>query len=370
MRLRTTRPGPTRPNRGRRTRQLIGVGLVAALSAAGCAKDSGGDDALVTGTDFEASTQFLATVATQSKATVHRFEMEMSMAMSMPEGSLDITVPFASGMQRGDEMSMVIDMAPIFEEMSKQLGEPMPPMFGAMDMTIETVGDTETLYMRSPLFGMVMATIGDDLPEAAPLAALADGWGSLDLARLGNQFGPADVQSLAGNSQAGDPGAFLDLLAEVDDVRELGQGKLRGVAVRGLVADVSLAEMMELQGIDRDEFLDAYTGQMPGGLHEDPEGAMDGFLETSLPIEVWIDDDGLLRRLSFDMGEMFAALDVLAIEDEIGDVTMKAGITMDLFDYGDESIEIVFPEDAVDVTDAFIGLMEAAEKQSGALALG
>ena len=79
-----------------------------------------------------------------------------------------------------------------------------------------------------------------------------------------------------------------------------------------------------------------------------------------MDVEVWIDGNSHVRRMSIDMG---AGLDALA--KEVGDDLPGGGLgmvmTFDFFDYGDDAIEIDVPADSdtVDVTDKFVELYES-----------
>lgn len=341
--------------RGARSARRIGAGAAALLLGAGCAQEAD-DSALVTATEFEASTGFLATVAEQSATTVHRFEMEISMVMSADAMSVDLTAPMGDGEHQGDRTSMVMDMAPMLEEMSRQLGEPVPPEMSALDLTIEMAADGEVMYMRIPGMAAMFDQAGaEDVPaEMGPLLELGDRWGRLDIAAVGESVGMADVQSVFGATQAGDPGIYLDLVAGADEARELGDDRVRGVPVHGLAADITLGDLFEEQGIDPED----YVAQFGGGAAGSPAavaGALDAFLTGALPVEVWVDDDGYVRRLTIEMDlvEMLAGLDLLDPPQEL-----SVGTSMDFFDYGDESINIEMPDDWVDVTDAFLAVLE------------
>ncbi|MFP3901844.1 MAG: hypothetical protein ACLFXM_13395, partial [Acidimicrobiia bacterium] len=328
------------------------------LLGAGCAQ-SADDDPLATGTDSEATTGFLASAAERSSATVHRFEIDFSMVMRDPASGVDIDFSGQAGYgeQQGDRMSMVMDMGTMMEEMGEQAGEPMPPEMEAFDLTIEMVIDPETLYMRAPFFAQLSDMLeSEGMPPdmMGPFDRMGDGWGRIDLAALGDSYGMADLQSAMSGAQFGDPTVYLDLVAGADQVRELGDDEIRGVEVRGVAADVSVEEMLDQQGIDPEDYVSQFAGPGLPGAGE----TLDELFTGTLPIEVWVDGDGYVRRLSIDMDltEALSSLDLPSAPPL--DFEMSFGTSIDFFDYGDESISVEPPEDWVDVTDEFVQFLE------------
>ena len=77
----------------------------------------------------------------------------------------------------------------------------------------------------------------------------------------------------------------------------------------------------------------------------------------TVPPEAWVDEQGLVRRvvLTVDMGSVVEAMDLPA---GAGPFEVSSGTTMDLFDYGDESIEIEIPTDYVDITDPYREMLD------------
>ena len=80
--------------------------------------------------------------------------------------------------------------------------------------------------------------------------------------------------------------------------------------------------------------------------------------DTPTTIEVWIDDDGYLRRFEFgwDMADLASALGEDPGELEglgFGDFRY----VMDMFDYG-TTVDFEAPADAVDITDAYAALAQ------------
>jgi hypothetical protein len=117
-----------------------------------------------------------------------------------------------------------------------------------------------------------------------------------------------DAATVSGpGSGASDPTAALDYLRGVSgSVEEQGTEKVRGTETRKLHADVDVGlAAQQLQGVARRSIL-----------------ALQQLGVSSIPVDVWIDDQGRLRR-------EFATLD---IQNQGQQAQMT--ITIELFDYG------------------------------------
>jgi hypothetical protein len=90
-----------------------------------------------------------------------------------------------------------------------------------------------------------------------------------------------------------------------------------------------------------------------------------------VPVEVWVDRDGLVRRVGFGFHRDDVAESVGPETD--GAVTAAPFVpadvdyTLDLFDYGDQSIDVEFPADVVDMTDAYRQMFESALESGSAV---
>jgi hypothetical protein len=217
-------------------------------------------------------------------------------------------------------------------------------------MTMEMVGDPTQQFIRTPIFAMAEEEEpGGFGPAGQTLAEIDDQWGRIDIAALGDAL-PSDVQE-AVTGQGADPSAFFDLVANAEGVEELGEDEVGGVAVTGMSADVLYGDLLESSGTDPE----ALAQSMPG---EDAERIASALGELTMPMEVWVDDEGLVRRMAYslDTAELARSLDLP--EDEMAEDEMFAiAYTIDVSDYGADDIDIRFPEDSVDITDAFAQLM-------------
>ncbi|MGH9228772.1 MAG: hypothetical protein ACRD07_08590 [Acidimicrobiales bacterium] len=248
-----------------------------------------------------------------------------------PPGGDEVVVE--TGEQDGERFHVRQDLA-------AQFG-PLLPADADADLAIETAGDGSTLYLRMPVFatledltsGFAISPFGDLIDQ------LGTGWGRVDLTELADVMpGLQDSSSTMGTHV---PRLFVDVVTRAQDVRELGQDKIRGVAVDGLAAEVPFANLLGAQGT--------------------ASGGIEVMNHITVPIEVWVDRDGLVRRVNFGFrrDDVAEALGRDGATVSMSSFPADVDYTLDLFDYGDESIGIEFPTDAVDVTDAYRQMLES-----------
>jgi hypothetical protein len=180
----------------------------------------------------------------------------------------------------------------------------LPEGAGAMLGSIDMVFAGTVFYMR-------MDGMSGYLPQGKE-------WIKVDMQALGEDAG-IDFQQLQGLGQ--DPSQQLDYLRGVSDVEEVGTEEVRGVETTHYKGTVDLDKVVEQhpeakEGIERIRKL---TG-----------------LE-SMPVEVWIDGDGLPRRMSQKM----------TMQPETSQTTgpVSMDFLMEFFDYGTE-IEVEIPDES------------------------
>ncbi|MGH9113506.1 MAG: hypothetical protein ACRDZN_14595, partial [Acidimicrobiales bacterium] len=324
-----------------------------------CADEADPADLTIGSVEFEATPEFVADAAERSTGEPYRVEVDLSFQIGA--GGDASGPPFMTGEFDGDSSSTETDMGAMFGEIDDLAppGEGVFDEFTKADLTMETITEGSTLYLRAPLYSALREMMPGGLPaQFDALADLGDEWGRVDLEALGSEFGWADVASSAGG-QVADPSDYLDLVADTDDVRDLGAGDVRGDEVHGVAADVTYADVLESQGVDREDFADLMTSAMPEGGPGAQELAdvVDAVLDTPMPIELWVDGAGYVRKLEFtmNMGAMFEGVD--GGDDAAAMIGAASfGTAMEFFDYGDETIDIDVPaaaRDAADVTDAY-----------------
>jgi hypothetical protein len=357
----------TADRRGRATPLAsVALALTLAAAAAACAQEADPADFAIGDVEFEATPEFVAEAAERSTDEPYRWEADLRMQLAFAGESIDVDAPFMSGEQDGELSRSVIDMGALFEELDEMAppGGAMPPELADADLTMETVADSSTMYLRAPLFEALAEMGGGaasgQLGPMAELAELGDDWGRVDLDALGDVLPLNDLASTAGG-QATDPSAFFDLVTAAEEVQELGDAAVRGVTVRGVGAEITLGELFEASGMDPDEFAESMGNALPS----DADTFIEAMLDVSMPIEAWIDGDGYVRRLVYEM-DLLAMFESAGSSDDLGGDApdeFSYGFTMDFLDYGDDSILIELPDadDAVDVTDAFLETYAGSE---------
>lgn len=169
---------------------------------------------------------------------------------------------------------------------------------GPVDTSIDEVIKGWTVYVRSPLFGTM-------LPEGAH-------WASLDLKKLGSKYG-VDLGQLSQVS----PSDTLTALKKAGSVHDLGRARIDGVSTTHYEAVIAL-------------------DKLPGGSSLAKLAHL-----SAVPIDVWIDGQGLMRRL------------VLSESVDVNGQSAATRITMDLSRFG-EPVHVTVPSagDTFDLTSA------------------
>lgn len=251
---------------------LLGC-LVAAVVLAGC----GGS------TRDSVSLDSVAHAATRTaEAGSSRFELRMTMDTGGQSVAMSASGAFDYDGQRG--------------RMTMQ----MPELGGSF----EVLFDGTVLFMRMP---EAQAT---QLPGGKR-------WLKVDLQRLGGLAG-ADVGALMQMQRQQNPAQLLDYLKSVEgSAQQLGREEVRGVATTHYRATMDLRKALDLQ-------LEALPEEQRAALRAQLEHALATVAQQGgIPIDVWVDDDGVARRMAMKLA-MAAGAGAAA--------TME--MSMDLFDFG------------------------------------
>jgi len=217
----------------------------------------------------------------------------------------------ATGVFDSDEqqMAMEMDLGGMFAGLAESTGETLPADF---DEPFRFVVDGTTVYLRFPML--------DALTDSSDwLSATAE-----DLGQSADSLG-------IGNSGY-DPSKLLEVLRGVtDDVEAAGEDEVRGVPTTRYTATVSLVEALEQAPPDQREPLEAQLDQLGAG-------------DADIPVEVWVDADGLPRRMIMGFDGLLATAGVGA--------GASVEISMELFDYGDPvEIEVPSPDEVTPYTE-------------------
>ena len=222
-----------------------------------------------------------------------------------------------------------------------------PEFPGGAEAEVRYVGGVT--YVRPPVSAETLVDLGVD--EAWYVAESAAGGDPMSDA-MGSLGGvmcilPQSIdEPFAGCDPLGETGAFLEAASEAEIV---GRQDVRGVEATRVRLLVTLRDLAgEALGALPGEG-DAETSE--GGVFDDSatdpfaEGLEQifGFLDAGFEVEVWIDDENLIRRLAFDLSSLFAGLAGPEVE-------MPSNlITLEFYDFdADISVDAPPPEAIVD----------------------
>jgi hypothetical protein len=260
--------------------------LLMACSIAACGGDSVALDPVA-----EAATK-------TSDAKSMRIEMRMTIAGS-GFGSKPVAVK-TSGVATGNRSAMTMRMPAID---GRDLGE------------FEVRADGLVLYLRMPFLQAAA-------PDLKP-------WIKIDLRKAAKDIG-LDLDALMELGTQTDPTKALDFLKAAGEVEEVGKATVRGVETTRYKAVIDLeryAAELERNG---------------GGkaAATSVRKAIELTGKSTMPIEVWIGEDSLVRRMTWEQ----------QVSAGTGQAVSTVKATMDLFDYG-ANVEVVIPRD--DQTSSF-----------------
>ncbi len=189
------------------------------------------------------------------------------------------------------------------------------PMIGAVSMDMRMVGTK--MYMRLP-----QEIAGAALPNGKP-------WFGLDLAKSLEQAGLGNLDF----TRQGDPAQSLQMLrAASKDVKEVGRANVRGVPTTRYAGKMDFRKALDA-GLDRLELSETERAKARDGMRE----LLEQIGSASVPFEVFVDADGLLRRMTMYLS--------MKIQNE----RMSMRMSMDYFDFG-VKVDVKAPP-AADVTD-------------------
>ena len=265
----------------------LAVALVAPLLAvSACATEA---DVVA----IDAVAAFRAVPAATAAAGSARFEMTVTTGDA--DGALEIT---STGGFDGTRMTMEVDVGAV---LAGALGSTDASLPEGLDEPMRLVVDGSTVYLRVPVLDALL-----DSP----------GWLSATPEDLDAAGGPL---GFAGGVT--DPSRLLDTLRSVaGDVDEVGSEDVRGVATTHYRATLDLARALEQGNDGGSAVLEQQLEDLGADLGD-------------VPVDLWVDADGLARRLVLEVGDLGA-------------------LTVELFDYGQPvEIDVPAPEETTPIAD-------------------
>jgi hypothetical protein len=221
---------------------------------------------------------------------------EVTVSLESPEGAFEMV---STGGYSGHRMAMEMDLGSALAGLAQAAGEGLPEGF---DEPLRVVVDGTTTYLRLPMLDGLTGVKGwlSATPE--------------ELEATGGSLGLSEATS--------DPSQLLEMLRGVaDDVESVGPDEVRGVATTRYHGTVDLDRAIDHAPAARRDQIRAQLEALDADL-------------GSVPVDVWVDADGLARRMVVDLGAVAAT-------------AMGAGgtatMTMELFDYG-QDVQIDVPD--------------------------
>ena len=241
----------------------------------------------------------------------YQFAMEFGME-GLPDvpGTMVFSAEGAVDAVNG-RLQMRLDMNSIFDVVPAGTSDEELELMRALlgDGIIEFISDGDTVYLRWSLFTNLFGaktewvSFADDSSDA--LSGFSGGVG-VDQFAMG-------------------PESFLGFFNGVGSIEERGPAVIRGVATTQYVGTLDLAKAIELAD-------PAQAAELQQQFAELGIGAL-----GTMPLELWVDDDGYLRRFAMDFD--FAQLGGAAAA-ELGPARMF--ISADFFNFGD-AVQITLP---------------------------
>lgn len=289
----------------RRLRPAAVVAVAGALALASCGDDGGSSSAPSGPADERSLAAILASADKLAAVGSARMEMRVEVRGAQGageiafDGAFDVAAPAAA-------FDVTIE------------GEGIPG--GGITLAVRLVGGA--LYVDGSQLGLNQL-FASGAPGVDPDAR----WLKLDLSGLGG--GAGDPTGGLG-SLGSDPSQILQALRGVGGVETVGREKVRGVETTHYRVTVDVATALD---------------QVPAEEREQLGEALEQLGDEPIPADLWVDDDGYLRRMSMELDEPGGA------------GTME--LVLEMFDFGEPvDVQAPPPSEVADLT-AALGAMFA-----------
>ncbi len=313
---RSVAAGGVPPERGRRGHLTLLVCLVAfvalALGAVAVIPDAG----------RSAEAEVRAAAQQTVDASTGRFEVTMAVTGAALTPDFEAVVTGAYDIPQ-DRFQTAVDLSSLVDGLA---AEGLDLLGG--DATVTLVVDGTTVYLRIGLLGALPGTDAE--------------WIRLDLGELtggSGLFGDAAAPMGAGTL---DPSAFLEMLEGFGgEVTEAGNESVRGAETTRYSGSIDLdVAYQQLPPEERAEIEQVLGALVPGGLDL-----------PSFPVDVWIDEAGLVRR--FETRVSLGDVAPLGSEVAAGEVSLR----LEYFDLGQPvDVTVPGPEETVELGEVLDGV--------------
>lgn len=291
-------------------RKLTLLLLAPLLAVTACSDDDGGAAVRVEAGDIEGAIAALR-AAPDAAADAGSGRVEMRIAVELDGDPVELT---STGVFTEDRVRLEMDLGALLA--ARAPGADLPEGF---DEPMVVVADGATSYLRMPMLETL--TGNSDWLRMSP-----------------EELGLAgDALGVGGVGPTSNPAQLLETLRGIaDDLHEVGTEDVRG------------EETIHYEGVVD---LEKAVADAPDELQEQLEAQL-GTLDGTMPVEVWLGLDGLVRRLSLDLTEL------LEQTSPEGGPSIEAGaLEMDFFDYGaDVEVEVPDEDETTPFTEVLGGL--------------
>ena len=297
-------------------RMFAAVLAVVALGAVACGK---APDRTV---QAQASPAYLAHAADQTMADTGRYQLTVDVHATHEGKAVDGTVTATGEYDTASKSSHVtLDAGSLVQSMLSQappaMADSISKFLGDSDMKVQIVQVGSDVYVQMPFLSQLTSMFGRF--GGSTTTPTSDSWMKLDLSKM-TDLGTSGIGTT-------DPSVFLKLLdGTKGDVRELGSSTIRGVDTKGYAVTFTLADALA-------RVSDAATRAKIQKLIDDTH--MSKLLDIQIPLEIYVDADGLVRRVvyDFDLADVAKELPTQpGVTPPDGTMTMK--VTLDFFDFG------------------------------------
>lgn len=234
-------------------------------------------------------------------------ELAAAAAASADAGAVRFVMRGVQQMEASDEPMRMKGFGvadPVTQRMKMFLHLGSSPLTGDLG-AMEAVGEGLVIYMKWPFMNSLIPPSEDVRP-----------WLKMDLEAIGDELGldMGALMQMQGGGQ--NPSDMLTYLYGTSEIREVGSEKIHGVPTTHVRAVVDLRGVAE---------------SAPADVRERVAATIDRLIELtgqdSMPLDVWVDDDDLVRRLKM-------VNDFTEVDPALGMPPTETTYVMDFVEYG------------------------------------